>query len=223
MDESPQTAEEHDPYGEGAAPDYARPQARWRRPWMIGAAVGVAVLAVGGFFAVEALAGGGSSSTSTASQGPANGGGPGSPGRRSTAGTLQSIDGSTLTVATFTRAQNSGGAAGTTTVITNGSTKFYKTVSGSMSDIKTGDRVTAMGTPSGTAALTAARITDTGIMNAALGGPGAGGGGRRAGNGNGNGNNAAPPSNPNFTRPDPNTFAAGTVKSISGSTMTVTE
>ena len=224
MDESPQTAEEHDPYGEGAAPDYARPQARWRRPWMIGAAVGVVVLAVGGFFGVEALAGGGSSSTSTASQGPANGGGPGGAGRRGTVGTLQSIDGSTLAVATFTRGQNSGGAAaGTTTVITDGSTKFYKTVSGSMSDIKTGDRVTAMGTPSGTTALTAARITDTGIMNAALGGPGAGGGGRRAGNGNGNGNNAAPPSNPNFTRPDPNTFAAGTVKSISGSTMTVTE
>ena len=222
MDESPQVPEPHDPYGETAAPDYARPQGSSRRPWMIGAAVGVVVLAVGGFFGVKALAGGGSSSTSTASQNPANGGGPGGAGRRGTVGTLQSIDGSTLTVATFNRGGDNGtnAAGGTTTVVTNGSTKFYKAASGSLSDIKTGDRVTAMGTPDGTNSLTAARITDTGTMNAALG-PGGGGGVRRFGNGNGNG--APPPSNPNVTRPDPNSFANGTVKSISGTTLTVTQ
>src|SRR5207248_3752394 len=118
MDESQQVPEPHDPYGEGAAPDYARPEARSRRPWMVAGAVGVIVLAIGGFFGVKALAGGGSSSTSTASQGPANGG-PGNGARRGTVGTLQSIDGSTLTVATFARGQNNGAAAGgnTTTVV----------------------------------------------------------------------------------------------------------
>src|SRR5579864_6326534 len=144
MDESTQVPEPHDPYGEAGAPEYARPQQGSRRKWMIPAAIGVVVLAVGGFFGVKALAGGGSSSsTSTASQGTAGAAGA---GRRGTIGTLQSIDGSTLTVATIARGQNNGGggaAAGgnTTMVVTNGSTKFYKTVSGAVTDIKTGDRV----------------------------------------------------------------------------------
>ena len=223
MDESQQVPEPHDPYGAAAPPDYARPEKRSRRPWVIAAVVGGIVLLVGGFFGVKAIAGGGSSSTSTASQAP-DGAGRGN-GRRGTIGTLQSIDGSTLTVATFNRGgndQNGGAAGGTTTVITNGSTKFYKTVSGSLSDIKDGDRVTAMGTPDGSNAVTAARITDTGtMMNVAFGGPDGGpGGGRRF---NGNGSGGPPPSDPNFTRPDPNSFANGTVKSISGSTFTVTD
>ena len=218
MDESQPEVEPHDAYGAAGAPDYARPQSDARRKWMIPAAIGVVVLAIGGFFGVKALAGGGSSSTSTASQTP-GAGGPGN-GRRGTVGTLQSIDGSTLTVATFARGQNGGAAASgnTTTVLTSGSTKFYKTVSGAVSDIKVGDRVTANGTPDGTNALTAARITDTGTMNGVFGGPG---GGRRFGNRNGN--NAPPPSNPNVTRPDPNSFANGTVKSISGTTLTIAD
>src|SRR5437762_2234039 len=124
MDEPQQVPEPHDPFGEGAAPDYARPEARSRRPWVIAAVVGVIVLVVGGFFGVKALAGGGSPSTSTAAQTPANGG-PGNGGRRGTVGTLQSIDGSTLTVATFNRGgndANGGATGGTATVITNGST-----------------------------------------------------------------------------------------------------
>src|SRR5947209_7457529 len=230
MDESPQEPESHDPHGESPAGDYARPAPRSRRPWIIGGVIGVVVLAVGGFVGVSALSGGGSSSsTSTAGQAPGNG--QGNQGRRGTIGMLQSIDGSTLTVATFNRGNdpqgggNTGNAAGgTTTVITNGSTKFYKTVSGSLSDIKTGDRVTAMGTP-GTNAVTAARIIDTGTMADAFGGPGGGGGGARRfrGNDTQNGNGSTPPSNPNVTRPDPNSFANGTVKSISGSTLTVTQ
>jgi hypothetical protein len=222
MDEPQQVPEPHDPDGEGGAPDYARPEARSRRPWAIAAVVGAIVVVVGGFFGVKAIAGGGSSSASTASQAPNGGSGGG--GRRGTVGTLQSIDGSTLTVATFNRGGNEphrGAAGGTATVITNGSTKFYKTVSGSPSDIKVGDRVTAMGTPDGTNAVTAQRVTDVGaVMDAGFGGPG-GGGARRFGNG-GNGN-GAPPSNPNVTRPDPNSFASGTVKSISGSSLTVTQ
>src|SRR5690242_2906083 len=199
MDESPQVPEPHDPYGDVPAPDYARPEARTRRPWMIAAIVAAAVLVVGGFFGVKAIAGGGSTSTSTASQGTGNG--PGNGGRRGTVGTLQSIDGSTLTVATFNRGGNNAGANdGTTTVITNGSTKFYKAVSGSLSDVKTGDRVTAMGTPDGTNAVTAARIIDTGTMTAdGFGGPGGGQGGRRFRNGgngdNGQNNNGTAPSN----------------------------
>jgi len=226
MDESPEVPESHDPYGESPAGDYARPAPRSRRPWIIGGAIGVVVLAVGGFFAVSALAGGGSSSsTSTAGQAPGNG-----QGRRGTIGMLQSIDGSTLTLATFNRgndnqagANNSNGG-GTTTVITNGSTKFYKTVSGALSDIKTGDRVTAMGTPDGTNAVTAARIIDTGTMVDVFGGPGGGpGGGARRFRSNTQNGGSTPSSNPNVTRPDPNSFANGTVKSISGSTLTVTQ
>jgi hypothetical protein len=229
MDEPQQVPEEHQPYGE-AAPDYARPEARSRRPWIIAAIVGAVVLVVGGLFGVKALAGGGSSSTSTASQAPGNGG----QGRvrQGTIGTLQSIDGSTLTVATFNRGggnnpQNGGGGGGavgnTTTVTTNGSTKFYKTVSGALSDIKVGDRVTAMGTPAGDNTVTAERITDTGTMNGVGFGGGGNGGGRRFRGGN-NPNGAPPSSLPNGgSRPDPNSFANGTVKTISGTTLTIAD
>src|SRR4051794_41889744 len=131
MDEPQQVPEEHHPSGE-AAPDYARPEPRSRRPWIIAAVAGVVVLIVGGFFGVKALAGGGSS-TSTASQAPGNGQGQGR-GRQGTIGTLQSIDGATLTVATFNRgggnnAPNGGGAKGrggnTTTGTQGGSTEVY--------------------------------------------------------------------------------------------------
>ncbi|MBV8161727.1 MAG: hypothetical protein JO265_12455, partial [Acidimicrobiia bacterium] len=121
----------------------------------------------------------------------------------------------------------SGAAAGTTTVITNGSIKFYKTVNGSLSVIKVGDRLTAMGTPdaNATSSLTASRITDTGTMTGLFGGPG--GGGRRGvspnGNGSGAGGSTLPPNPNGGTRPDPNSLANGTVKAISGSTLTVTQ
>jgi len=228
-DDPQEPSEAHDPYG-GLAAQPSAPQGgggwtRSPRTWIV-AAVALVVLVVGGVLGANALSGGGSSSASTGAQGPGNGAGQGNPARRGTAGTLQSIDGSALTVATFNRGDNSNNAGGgTTTVITNGSTKFYKAVTGSFSDIKAGDRVTATGTPDGTNSVTATRITDTGTMTA-LGGPGGGGGGRRfRGNGNGNANGAAPPSAmPNeAARPDPNSFANGTVKSISATTLTVTQ
>ncbi|MBV9411392.1 MAG: hypothetical protein JO148_07335, partial [Acidimicrobiia bacterium] len=230
MDEQESAPEPHDPYGAGTAPEYARPEKSSRRTWMIAAGVGVVVLAVAGFFGVKALAGGGSSSTSTAAQAPAAGQGG---GRRGTIGTLQSIDGSTLTVATFNRGgangANGGGAGGavgnTTTVTTGSSTKFYKTASGTLSDIKVGDRVTATGTPAGTNTVTAARITDTGAAVIGFGGGAGNGAGRRFRNGNNpNGTGNPPSSLPNGgTRPDPNSFANGTVKSISGTTLTVAD
>jgi hypothetical protein len=238
MDEEQQVPERHDPYGGEAAPDYGRPQSKSRRTWFVAGAIGLVVLLIGGFFVVKAVAGGGSSSTSTAAQTPTGNAG-GGVGRRGTIGTLQSIDGPTLTVATFARGANgasganggggAGAAAGTTTVTTSGSTKFYKAVSGALSDIKVGDRVTATGAPAGDNTVTAARITDTGTMNAAGFGVG-GGAGRRARNGNNpngtnpNSNGTPPSSLPNGgTRPDPNSFANGTVKSVSGTTLTVAE
>ena len=89
------------------------------------------LLAVGGFVGLKAASGGGSKSATAA----AEGGPPGTPGRGGTVGTLQSVDGSTLTVATFN--------GGTTTVITSASTKFMKAVTGALSDVKAGDRVRA--------------------------------------------------------------------------------
>jgi hypothetical protein len=229
LDEPHQPQEAHDPYGDMPSRPPEQRSAFWRSPrTRVVAAAAVVVLAVGAFFGVKAMAGGGSS-TSAATQGAGNGAGRGNPGGRGTAGTLQSVDGSTLTVAIFNRGANGNNAGGgTTTVITNGSTKFYKTVTGSFSDVKAGDRVTATGTPDGTNSLTAARITDTGTMMGAFGGAGGGpggGGGRFGGNGTENGNGAAPPSSlPNgAARPDPNSFANGTVKSISGTTLTVTQ
>ena len=224
-DDTQQPSETHDPYGGLAQPSEPQGGGGWTRSprtWIV-AAVALVVLVVGGVLGANALSGGGSSSASTGAQGPGNGAGQGNPARRGTAGTLQSIDGSTLTVATFNRGaggNNAGG--GTTTVITNDSTKFYKAVTGSFSDIKAGDRVTSTGSPDGTNTLAATRITDTGTMTGAFGGQG--GGGRRFG-GNGNGNGAAPPSSlPNGgARPDPNSAANGTVKSISGTTLTVTQ
>ena len=224
-DDPQQPSEAHDPYGGLAQPSAPHDGGGWTRSlrtWIV-AAVALVVLVGGGIVGANALSGGGSSSASTGAQGAGNGAGQGNPARRGTAGTLQSIDGSTLTVATFNRAAG-GSNSGTTTVITNGSTKFYKAVTGSFSDIKAGDRVTATGTPDGTNSVTATRITDTGTMTGA--GAGGGGGGRRfGGNGTGNGNGGGPPSSlPNGgTRPDPNSFANGTVKSISGTTLTVTQ
>jgi hypothetical protein len=220
-DDTQQPSEAHDPYGGLAQPSQdGGGWTRSPRTWIV-AAVALVVLVVGGFLGANALSGGGSSSASTGAQGPGNGAGQGNPARRGTAGTLQSIDGSTLTVATFNRGANGTNAGtGTTTVLTNSSTTFAKAVTGSFSDIKVGDRVTSTGTPDGTNTLTANRITDTGTMTGAFGGQG--GGGRRSG---GNGNGGAPPSSvPNGgTRPDPNSVANGTVKSISGTTLTVTQ
>ncbi len=220
------------PYPGAQPPDDLQPAAPAPapRPWFksprtwIAAGVAAVVVIVGGVVAANALGGGGSSESSanTASQGPGTGGGQ---GRRGTFGTLQSIDGSTLTVATFAgRNDPTAAAGGTTTVLTNGSTTFYKTASGSFSDIKIGDRITATGTPDGTNSLTAQSITDTAAMG--VNGPGPGGGfgngnGRRFRNGTGNG---TPPSLPNGgTLPNANSFAVGTVKSIAGTTLTVAD
>src|SRR6476469_4986734 len=127
-----------DPYGDAAspAPD-AAPQPpdvshhRGRRTWVI-AGVAVVVLVVGAFVGVKATSGGSSHATTAAAQGPNDQGGP-RRGRNGTFGTLQSIDGPTLTAAT----EN----GSTTVATTSSSTKFSKTVTGVFSDIKVGDRI----------------------------------------------------------------------------------
>jgi hypothetical protein len=186
---------------------------RSKRTWVIVGTAAV-VLAVGGFLGAKAFGGGSSNTTASAQSGQGQGSGQ---GRRllgrGTFGTLQSVDGPTLTLAT----PNSNG--GTTTVVTSSSTRFVKAVTGAFNDIKVGDRITAMGTAAGTDEVAAQRISDMGAMQLF------GGQGRRNGNPPNGGTRPTGGTGPNgtFNRPDPNTFANGTVKSISGTTLTVTQ
>jgi hypothetical protein len=176
------------------------------RRWVIAGAA-VVVLAVGGFVGVKAVGGNGSSATAASAQnGPQGPGGASRSGGRGTFGTLQSVDGQTLTVATRN--------GNTTTVVTSSSTRFVKAVPGALSDIKVGDHVMARGTADGTN-VAAQRVTDTGTQ--ALGFGGGGQGRRRSGNG-------TPPSSvPNGgSLPANGAVATGTVKSIEGSTLVVT-
>jgi hypothetical protein len=185
--------------------------------WLI-AAVAVVVLALGGVLGVKAATGGGGSSSATAS---AQNGGPGGAagarrGGQGTFGTLQSVDGSTLTIA--------GPNGNTTTVLTSSSTKFAKAVTGAVGDIKVGDHVMARGTADGANALSAQRITDTGTDP----GLGARGQGRRpGGNGNGNPPGSIPANGPAANGAPPNggpgTSAFGTVKSINGTSFDVAQ
>src|SRR5438270_1661184 len=111
--------EDHGAYGD-APPPFEEGGASRRLTPRVWISIGVAavLLAVGGFVGLKAASGGGSKSATAA----AEGGPPGTPGRGGTVGTLQSVDGSTLTVATFNGA--------TTTVITSSSTRFMKAVTG---------------------------------------------------------------------------------------------
>jgi hypothetical protein len=196
------------PEGESAegpidvGPDVAS-RRRSPRVW-IAVAILAVVLAVGGFFGIKAAGGSSTKSSTAAAAGP--GGGQRGGG---TVGTLQSVDGSTLTISSFN--------GGNTTVITSSSTKFMKAVTGALSDIKVGDHVAVMGTADGTNAITAQRITDNGTNNN-FGARGQGGprnGTRPGGN--------APNANPPAGAPNPGGFANGTVKNISGTIVTVAE
>jgi len=73
-------------------------------------------------------------------------------------GTIQSIAGSTLTVA---------GANGKTTrATTSDTTVVTMSAPAQLGDVAVGDRVVATGTPDGTAYITATRIVDSGMSNA---------------------------------------------------------
>lgn len=193
-----------------APPDPPRP--RRRLVWPV-TALAAAIVAVGGFAGAKALSGG----TSKTSAAPSRPAAPGRRNRPGTVGTLQSVDGTTLTVASFN--------GNTTTVLTSSATKFFKNAPGALGDVKVGDRVVAFGTAGGDNTVAAQRLSDMGSSPASSDGRGAGVAGRRGGSpdapsGNGPGNGAPPGRG---TLPDPNSFARGTVKSISGTTLTVSQ
>jgi hypothetical protein len=193
------------PADEPSAPESIAPHGPRRSA---GARVGglalAAALTVGGVLGVKALSGNGSpaAATSASAAGAARpqGGFPGG----GTFGTLTSVNGSTLTLTM---------QDGTTkTVTTSSTTRITKTVDGTLSDIKVGDNVVAMGTANGTT-ITAQRVTDRGTQ--APGGPGANGA-------RPNGNGGPPPGAAPNGGAAGGGFAAGTVKSISGSTIVLT-
>jgi hypothetical protein len=183
-------------------PSPPRPK-RGARTWILAGlgAVAIAALSVVVINVASshtATAGG----TATGVGAPGGGAPPGGIGRngRGNAGTIASIDGSTITLTT---------QAGTTKVIASANTTVSVSVSGALGDIKTGDHVVVMGAASG-ATVAAERIADTGTSaTAGFGGPGPGGrpgpggppaGGPRAGGG----------------------FVSGTVASIDATSLTIT-
>jgi hypothetical protein len=186
------------------------PRGRPSRAWIAGALV---VALVGGVVGFRLATGGKSAVSATTVQ---NGSAPAAAaggGRRfggGLVGTLASVSGDTLIVTTASGVK--------TTVHTSSATTFTQTVDGSINDVKVGDHVLAMGASAGTNHITAQRITDSGTEAATFGTQRQGappGAVPPAGTGNGNVPNRT------RTRP-PGSFAAGTVKSISGSTLVVT-
>ncbi len=179
------------------------------------AVAGVATLAIaaGGFFGVNAL------SSSTAAQ-AANGGpggaarGQGMPGGGGASGTITAISGSTLTV------KSQSGAS--TEVDTSSSTTVSVGTKSSLRAIAVGDTVSVGGTGSATK-IKAMQIVDGAVPradNASRGAPnGAGGGGMPPSGGQGH----APSGTKSGKRPGGSMRrATGTVKSISGSDITLT-
>jgi hypothetical protein len=220
-----------------APADTPPPKGSGRPPWL-GWAVGAAVVvaAVGGFFGAKALTGKSNSNAvniNTNGTLPQNNGQSGEGGngggfgggnfRPGAAGTIQSIDGSTLTL-NDTRTNT------TQKVTTSSSTRVAVSKTATVSDIKKGDRLIVTGTTSGST-ITATNVNDSGTAGAfggfrrngtnggenggANGGqngaPGTGGGfGGGGGNGGGFGGGAG---NGNF--------ATGTVQSVSGNNITL--
>jgi co-chaperonin GroES (HSP10) len=100
---------------------------------------------------------------------PSSGGGPGAGGGRPTAGTVESSTGSTLTIKTS--------SGSTVTVMTSSSTKVTVVKTGTVSDLKVGDRIVVSGTTTnGTITATTIRTGSAGLGGGPGGGPGTGGG-----------------------------------------------
>jgi len=135
-----------------------------------------------------------------------NGDGDGDHGGRGGAGTIQSINGSSFTITTRN--------GQTTTVTTTADTSVTRTSRGAVGDIKAGDHVIVDASGSGST-LTAERVVDVGT--ATLDGPGLfPGAGPLRGDDTGSGYGDA--------RGDgDHQFAAGTVQSVNGSTVTITD
>jgi len=211
---------EHDPFGrtppEGPnqpGGPHDPPSSPRARAWIAGG-VAAAVLATGGFFGVQAVASHTKSAASaTAGPGGGFGGGGfggGGPGGGGTVGTIKSINGSSLVVTTS--------AGATETVNTTSATTVTKSVTGAASDIKAGDHVVVLGT--GTTAIAATSVTDSGTNAAAVGAGGAGAGGGAPGGGQG-----GPPAGGGPRGGGANGFGlvSGTVADVGSGTLTVTE
>ncbi len=140
-------------------------------------------------------------------------------GRRGTIGTVDAIDGTSFTVTALAgppdqSGSTSGSAASSTIkVTTNDATTITKAVTGTLADVKVGDRIRATGTGSASD-LTATSVNDQGLVSATANGrqgtrgQGAGGGFPGADNG---GSGAAA-----------RMFVSGTVAAVDGTKITVT-
>jgi len=217
---------DEDPTGDDWWSNDSRPSrprgagARSPRAW-IGAGVGALAIAVAAVVGVNAVTSGSSASTTTsAAAGPgANGRGPGGQGA---AGTISSINGSSISL-TATNGKK-------TTVVTSGSTAVDEALSGSLTDVKVGDHVAVMGSTSGTTVI-AQQITDSGTKT--LPGPPGGANGQQSGPPSGSsGQQGGPPSGSSGRQGGPPSGASspgagggrptvGTVESTDGSTVTV--
>jgi Cu/Ag efflux protein CusF len=202
-----------------AAPEPNR-GAGWRS-WVI-AAVVVALVAGGVGFMMSRSSNSSSAATTpqnSDSSGAPSSGGPRGGARQGTRGTVTKIDGSDITVETTDQS----GTKSTTVVRTSGDTTYTQSVSGSITDLKTGDSIVVTG-QSSNGAVTATAINDTGSMTF----------GRRNGNGNGNSSggppnfSGAPPNGGNFpnggqggARGPGGNFTIGQIKAIDGSTITL--
>jgi hypothetical protein len=193
--EPPPDPPAHSPGETSPTPAAPKPARR-----IIAALVAAAVIGVGGFVGLNAVKGH-KTAAATVTSASANGarppGGPGGAGR-GTNGTLASVSGSTFIVA------NQDGTS--TKVVTDSSTRITMSVAAAVGDVKQGDNVVVTGTSTGSNAIAAQRIS---VRDAAAPAPGAPTNG--AGRGARPGGGTAPAGS----------FAAGSVTSVSGGTLTV--
>ncbi len=216
------------------------PDSSKTKVWLaIGAII---VVGLGGFFGARALSSNKNANASsntlppTTAGGNQNGGGSGFLRNRGTAGKITAINGSTFSVQTVT--VSGGGGPGsatppstspgpTVTVKTSGSTTYTVSKSVGLSAIAKGDRMIASGTQ-GSGGIVATTITDQGVPNANGNGNGFGGGNRPNGGANGNGSTPGGGrggffgGGPGGGAANGNSFAFGTVQSVSGNTIVLT-
>jgi hypothetical protein len=194
-----------------------------RTGWKQWAAAGVvaAVLAGGVGIAISLTGGDNADAVATQDSAAAAAGDAGTqagfPGGRGTAGTITSIDGSTLTLEATAR---DSGDTSTVTVETSDETTVSESVEGSLADLEEGDNVLIMGT-SADGTVTAQRIVDSGDVEAT--GPGAGGGTGAPPEGMGTPPEGmgTPPEGMGTPPEGMGTPTVGTIASIDGSTFVV--
>ena len=151
--------------------DRRRAKSRGVRTWVV-AGVGAAVIAAAAVGGISVASSHASSSASTVNQGAGGFAGPGGQagGRGGNVGTVVSVSGSTLAM----NARSFGSSSTqTVTVKTTPSTAITEAVTGSVSQIRTGDHLVIVGTTSGTK-VAATQIEDRGTAAFATGAGGSG-------------------------------------------------